>query len=235
MKHIRQLFVMAILMAGFLVPGMTGSVAAQDANLCEAANLANEGDKIQGYTVVYGSGGSGNQVVLGYGGAYLSGGSGNDVLCAWGGNNVLDGGSGNDVLIVMSGTGNELYGGSGNDTLIGIEGDVFDGGSGKNTLIANPAPTIFVTLELNTDYPTYCILHAALAHFEVGTDQMLIVQTRIDGDIDGVISEAGQTPGIIDGNGEAQFTLPYVKLADSPLEVRASFNGVASEWIPLEC
>jgi len=231
MKHIRQLFVLAILMAGFLVPGMTGSVAAQDANLCEAANLANEGDKIQGYTVVYGSGGSGSQIVLGYGDAYLSGGSGNDVLCAWGGGNVLDGGSGNDVLIVMSGTGNELYGGSGNDVLIGIEGDVFDGGSGKNTLIANPAPTIFVTLEPITNFTDFCTLHATLAHFEVGTDQMLIVQTRIDG----IISESGQTPAIIDGNGEAFVSLEFVGPKAPSMDVQASFNGVASEWIPLEC
>lgn len=92
---------------------------------------------MNGYTVVYGSGGSGSQIVPGYGVAYISGGSGSDVLCAWGGSNTLDGGAGHDALIVMSGFGNTLLGGSGSDTMNGIAGDVFNGGSGHNQVIQN--------------------------------------------------------------------------------------------------
>jgi len=134
-----------MVMAGFLMPGLAGTASAQDASWCEAAEGQPAGTPINGYTVVYGSGGSGSQIVLSDGSGYLSGGSGNDVLCAWGGNNVLDGGSGNDVLIVMSGTGNTLLGGSGNDTLIGMVGDHFDGGSGANSQGYSQTLTVGVT------------------------------------------------------------------------------------------
>jgi len=132
MNRFLRMVMFAMMIAGLIGPTMATTASAQDASLCDAADGVAAGTKIQGYTVVYGNGGSGSQIVLGYGSAYLSGGSGNDILCAWGGGNTLDGGSGNDVLIVMSGAGNTLLGGSGNDTLIGFVGDVFDGGTGRN-------------------------------------------------------------------------------------------------------
>lgn len=134
-KRLGRMFLLAIVMAGLSMPGLSGTVSAQDANLCERADGQLAGTPIDGYTVAYGSGGAGSQIVLGYGDTSLTGGSGNDVLCAWGGGNTLDGGSGNDVLIVMSGLDNALYGGSGNDILIGMVDDYFDGGSGRNEII----------------------------------------------------------------------------------------------------
>lgn len=101
--------------------------------MCRGSKYGRWGE-LYGYTVVEFTGGSGNQIVLGYGGATLSGGSGNDVLCGWGGGNTLDGGSGNDLLVVMDGADNALHGGSGNDVMIGYEDDVFDGGSGRNSI-----------------------------------------------------------------------------------------------------
>jgi Ca2+-binding RTX toxin-like protein len=148
----RPVLLVMLMMVSF-VPGSSIAVA-QDANLCDVARGANEGTVIDGYTVVYGSGGSGSQIVLGTGGDdVLSGGSGNDVLCAYGGYDVLNGGSGNDVLVNGPG-GGALNGGSGNDSLTGYEGDVFAGGSGRNseTVLQNgaisdpaPGPDIWIT------------------------------------------------------------------------------------------
>lgn len=77
-------------------------------------------------------GGPGSDVVVGTRGPdHLVGGSGNDVLCGLGGDDVLDGGSGNDYLDGGPGT-DTLKGGSGNDTL--VNGEVNDGGSGKDTI-----------------------------------------------------------------------------------------------------
>lgn len=71
-----------LLVEATFLPGMAIGASAQNGGLCGPADEAESGTKIQGYTVVYGTGGSGSQIVLGYGDASLSGGSGNDVLCA---------------------------------------------------------------------------------------------------------------------------------------------------------
>ena len=135
MKRFGRQVVLAMMTAALLVPAFGGPASAQNAvDLCDWATEVGAGATGYGYTVVNGSGGAGNQIVLSDGTGYLSGGSGNDVLCAWGGGNTLDGGSGNDVLIVMYGTGNTLLGGSGNDTMIGYQTDDFDGGSGRNSI-----------------------------------------------------------------------------------------------------
>lgn len=105
--------------------------------LCEIAKSQGPGTTVEGRKVVLGTGGSGHQIVLStdVGNMTLSGGSGDDLLCAWGGNNILDGGSGHDVLVVVEGANNTLIGGSGDDLMIGFEGDTFNGGTGKNTIV----------------------------------------------------------------------------------------------------
>jgi len=146
----------ALVMVGLFLPGMAGAEPGLS-GLCNRAHGAEAGTRIEGYTVVYGTGGSRNQIVLGYGGEYLSGGSGNDVLCAWNGGNMLDGGSGNDVLIVMSGYGNTLSGGSGNDTLIGYEGDILDGGSGSNEIVPMPDTRIRIDIVIGPVVDGLCL------------------------------------------------------------------------------
>jgi hypothetical protein len=148
-----------------------GPVAAQTGDPC--ANALN-GIAPPGYEIVYGNGGSGSQVVLGTEGAdSLEGGSGNDILCGFGGNDTLDGGAGSDYLDAGTGS-NALYGGAGNDTLIGVEGDVFDGGSGRNQIIANPAaltPCELTAADLGYD-------PAAFDNIVAGTDGSDILTGR---------------------------------------------------------
>lgn len=132
MRRLLPLMLFALLGSMFPAAGF-----AQTGDPCiDALAAANDGATWYGdYEIVWGSGGAGSQVVLGTDGHdVLSGGSGNDILCGFGGDDVLDGGSGNDYLDAGTGI-NQLYGGSGNDTLIGMEGNVFDGGSGSNEVI----------------------------------------------------------------------------------------------------
>lgn len=144
MKQLKMTIILAMLAFATFLPGSAMGVSAQGFDLCAGA-LENGEGAFAGYTVVYGSGGSGNQIVLGSldGNDYLSGGSGNDVLCAWGSGNTLDGGSGNDVLIAVDGVGNMLLGGSGNDTLMGYANNTFDGGSGRND-VATLSPVLWI-------------------------------------------------------------------------------------------
>ncbi len=105
---------------------------------------------------------SGSQVVVGTAGPdRLVGGSGNDVLCGLGGDDVLMGGSGHDYLDGGDGS-DELQGGSGNDVLDGgagfdrhfggsghdtlRNGEVNDGGSGRNEVAPAPAVDISSTM-----------------------------------------------------------------------------------------
>lgn len=150
MKRIGRMFVLALVMAAMLLPGFGEAVAAQDASLCDDALAVwqDDGTALGKYAIVEFTGGAGSQIVLGYGDATLSGGSGNDVLCAWGSGNILDGGSGNDLLVAREGPVNTFRGGSGNDTMIGVEGDSFDGGSGRNETIRHDSlPGIAFSLE----------------------------------------------------------------------------------------
>jgi Ca2+-binding RTX toxin-like protein len=78
-------------------------------------------------------GGAGNDSIFGgSGNDTLIGGTGNDRLEAGGGAQLLDGGSGNDYLKDFSSGQSTLSGGDGNDTLVGVQGDVFQGGDGKD-------------------------------------------------------------------------------------------------------
>jgi hypothetical protein len=148
MKRLLTLTILAGLL-GALLPA--AAVAAQSGDPC--ADALN-GIVPDGYTLVYApeSGWSGSQVIVGTDdGDYLDGSSGDDILCGFGGNDVLEAGSGNDYLDAGTGS-NELYAGSGNDTLIGIEGDVFDEGSGNDQVIANPAEPELTNCELIRSY-----------------------------------------------------------------------------------
>src|SRR5665811_2075294 len=99
MRRLLAFATLAMMLGTMLVPAQSAS--------------ARNGDLIPGYEVVYGRGGSGNQVVLGDDGDNdLRGGSGNDILCGFGGNDILRGNSGNDILV----DGETNKGGSGNDT-----------------------------------------------------------------------------------------------------------------------
>ena len=170
MSLVRRFGLVVMVLAGLVLPGLGGVAAAQDASWCDQVYGAEAGTRFEGYTVVYGSGGSGSQIVLGTDGDdYLSGGSGNDILCGFGGNDVLDGGSGNDILVGGSGL-DELYGGSGNDTLYGTEMDyVLDGGSGRNDVILG---AVSATL-----YITFNACHAlSLGVFVDGVDHGLAAQ-----------------------------------------------------------
>lgn len=134
-----------MVMAAMLLPRLSGTAAAKDASLCDAALEASVGGEVGRYDVVALIGSSGSAIVLGTDGDdYLSGGSGNDVLCGFGGYDILDGGSGNDLL-VNGESGGELYGGSGTDTMIGMVGHTFDGGFGSNQQIENQPMDIWVT------------------------------------------------------------------------------------------
>lgn len=157
MKRFGRLIALTVLTITLLVPGLSRSVSAQDADLCDAALEAGVGGTVGRYAVVALSGGSGSQIVLGTDGDdQLRGGSGNDVLCGFTGYDILDGGSGNDLLVNGEG-GGKLDGGSGNDTLIGYVGDLFDGGSGRNALevreieIPEPAQDLWLAYEENTN------------------------------------------------------------------------------------
>ena len=160
----RRLLTLAMLIAMLGTPVPLGtSAAAQGWDPCGDAL---EGIYPPGYAVVYAPnrGGSGSQIVLGTDGDdYLVGGSGNDILCGYGGNDVLDGGSGNDWLDAGTGS-NQLDGGSGNDTLIGMEGDGFNGGSGRNEIIANvpepePEPQGSIRIEYLEIQELGCLFH----------------------------------------------------------------------------
>lgn len=195
MKRIGRLVILAMMTAALLVPGFGGTASAQDANWCTEAAGMTAGSDLYGYTVVYGSGGAGSQIVLSDGSGYLSGGSGNDVLCAWGGGNTLDGGSGNDVLIVMRGAGNMLLGGSGNDTLIGYAEDMFDGGSGRNETLTSAIPfELWIEGDVDTGvveikatgFPAFVMveLHIALFSSSNATVDTRLFYTSVAIDID---------------------------------------------------
>ncbi len=139
------------------------SGAAQQAGVCDQAiaeagtGEGNFGD----YELIQApdKGRSGSQVVVGTAGPdRLLGGSGDDVLCGLDGDDVLQGGSGNDHLDGGDGS-DELHGGSGNDQLDGAggldrlfggsghdtlsNGEVNDGGSGRNQTVPSPtAPQV---------------------------------------------------------------------------------------------
>ena len=137
----------------------TTATTAQPGAVCEQAIAqAGTGEGTYGrYQLVQAPavGRSGSQVVVGTAGAdRLMGGSGNDVLCGLGGNDTLDAGSGNDHLdggdgddTLLAGSGNDdldgaagfdqLSGNSGNDIL--RNGEVNDGGSGRNQIDPPPA------------------------------------------------------------------------------------------------
>jgi hypothetical protein len=162
-----------------LLPGILAAqpAAAQSDGdaLCAAALTAAQANatSFQGYEIVYGSGGSGSQVVLGTeGDDILSGGSGNALLCGFGGNDVLHGGSGNDILVGGSGW-DQLYGESGGDTLYGEQGEVLDGGTGRNT-------TILVTYAPPTTCPDFASLARAESPTVAFTSEQECV-TYIDG------------------------------------------------------
>lgn len=132
-----------------LLPSGAAAQGQGDAICTEAIASAQSGTgAYAGYQLVFGSGGSGSQVVIGTeGNDVLEGGSGDDVLCGLGGDDVLRGGSGNDILV--GGPGNDrLEGGSSNDTLYGTEGERLDGGSGANQVmvIATPDPSVVITV-----------------------------------------------------------------------------------------
>jgi Ca2+-binding RTX toxin-like protein len=103
----------------------------------DTVNLYDSGDD-----TVYG--GSGNDGIHGgHGNSSLFGGAGNDYIYGGSGSDTLNGGTGNDHLesgggaqSLIGGAGNDflkdLSGGDGNDTIIGVQGDVFDGGAGKD-------------------------------------------------------------------------------------------------------
>ena len=113
------------------------------------------------------AGRSGSQVVVGTAGAdRLIGGSGNDVLCGLGGDDTLEAGSGNDHLdggdgddTLQAGSGNDdldgaagfdqLFGNSGNDVL--RNGEVNDGGSGRNQIDPPPLATTTQTFHYGPD------------------------------------------------------------------------------------
>ena len=143
----------------------TTATTAQPGAVCEQAIAqAGTGQGTYGrYQLVQAPavGRSGSQVVVGTAGAdRLMGGSGNDVLCGLGGNDTLDAGSGNDHLdggdgddTLLAGSGNDdldgaagfdqLSGNSGNDIL--RNGEVNDGGSGRNQI--NPPPAVATTTQ----------------------------------------------------------------------------------------
>lgn len=144
MKQFRSMVVLVVLFGALLSPGQAAVAQSDGDALCLQA--ASGG--VDGYAVVYGSGGSGSQVVLGTdGGETLSGGSGNDILCGFGGDDVLLGGSGNDILVGGPGQ-DELYGESGGDTLYGDTDDpVLSGGTGNNRVFeAQVGPAFTYTL-----------------------------------------------------------------------------------------
>lgn len=146
--YVRRIVVFTMLLASMVVPVLPMTASAQEQSLCEYAidSATNGYGDYADYRVVYVANGdragSGSQVVVGTeGDDVLDGGGGHDVLCGFGGNDILYGGSGNDYLDGGPGV-NQLYGGSGHDTLVGNEGDVFDGATGHNEIIARaPEPT----------------------------------------------------------------------------------------------
>src|SRR5665811_2206894 len=133
MKRLLTCNALMLLLGTMLVSAQTVS-AQSGPDICEAAR---NGEAIPGYEVVYGRGGSGNQVVLGDDGDNdLRGGSGNDILCGFGGDDVLRGNSGNDILV----DGETNKGGSGNDAEIqggSSQGGRSGGGGGVDTSACN--------------------------------------------------------------------------------------------------
>jgi Ca2+-binding RTX toxin-like protein len=90
--------------------------------------------------VSYIDGGGGNDTIIGSNGNDdIRGGNGNDLLVGGQGNDVLTGGAGND----------QLFGGDGNDTFIvsgsNDKSDVFDGGSGIDTLQVSGTGSLTLT------------------------------------------------------------------------------------------
>jgi len=208
MKRLKMTAVLAMLVAATFLPGAATGVAAQDANLCAGA-LANGEGPYAGYTVVYGSGGSGSQIVLGSldGNDYLSGGSGNDVLCAWGSGNTLDGGSGNDVLIAVDGEGNVLRGGSGNDTLMGYVNNTFDGGSGRNDIVPwEPVADPSITVTIGTTQQVYCVVWVELIDFPDGDYTVATYRNNIEIDTSELSSADGYGAGIVYSGDSNQVT-----------------------------
>jgi hypothetical protein len=166
--YLTALAMLATILAALALPAMPAS--AQGSDPCVDAQ---SGIVPAGYELVYApdQGGSRSQVVLGTSGAdVLGGGSGNDILCGLGGDDVLEGGSGDDRLDAGSGS-NELYGGSGYDILIGMQGDVFESGSGGGEIIANdPGPLVSsVTVTFRVADSSRCYADVSFDGFTPGT------------------------------------------------------------------
>jgi Ca2+-binding RTX toxin-like protein len=157
MKRWTTLAMLATILAALALPAMPASAQGGDPCLDAQSGIVPDG-----YELVYApnQGGSGSQVILGTDGPdVLEGGSGDDILCGLGGYDVLYGGSGNDYLDAGAGY-HELYGGSGHDTLIGVQGGVFDDGSGGGEIIENdPGPLVVsVTISLRSDGGDRCFV-----------------------------------------------------------------------------
>ncbi|MEY9278893.1 calcium-binding protein [Bradyrhizobium yuanmingense] len=120
--------------------------------------------------------GSGNDVIRGgHGNSSLFGGTGNDSIYGGTGNDTLNGGTGNDYLqagtgaqLLVGGAGNDvlkddsglttLSGGQGNDTLVGVQGDYFQGGEGRDEFwLDGGAPGASSTLQGGSGDDTFHI------------------------------------------------------------------------------
>jgi|GEM_PF-1956472 len=239
MKYFGRVVTMAMLAVATMIPGLAGPASAQSeaTDLCSQARASGAGSVINGYPVVWLTGGSGDQIVLGpdEGGATLSGGSGNDLLCAWGGNNILDGGSGNDVLIARGG-GNMFLGGSGNDTMIGLDTDGFNGGSGRNT--SGLLPPITIDMEFQPGVPEtqywYCRLTATVNNLD--PTRVYTLEFLIAPKLSGV--ETSYDIRKI-GAGITSYTYaPLInmsKFEEEGLVVQVVVGEVATGWVTIPC
>lgn len=138
------------------------------------------------------------------------------MLCAWGSDNILDGGSGNDLLVAQEGPVNTFLGGSGNDTMIGIAGDSFNGGSGRNEPIArDPAPELnpVITLFFSPYVPGLCDVGVELTGFAPNTAYDIAFE---DSHLD--------SPVTTDGNGNR--TLGQLHSFGNGLQTRAWIVGM---------
>lgn len=237
MKYLGRLFVMVMLAAAMVIPGLAGTASAQSGatDLCDEARMAGSGSVVAGLPIVWLTGGSGNQIVLGpdEGGAWLSGGSGNDVLCAWGSGNTLDGGSGNDVLVAPDG-GNAFLGGSGNDTMIGVEGDDYNGGSGRNTieLLLPIISNITIDVSFTAVQPTvsYCRATATVENLDPTLTYTLSFSARLDGANPSVLATIDIGPGI-----DRRVYTPRVDLLKNSNDVQFTVGTVTSDWVTVAC
>jgi len=222
MKRFRYLVMLAMLTGAMLLPAGMMQASAQGADLCAGALAQGDGEYM-GYEVVSLTGGSGGQIVLGSteGGSSLSGGSGNDVLCAWGSGNTLDGGSGNDLLVAPDG-GNVFLGGSGNDTMIGVVGDVFDGGSGRNETVATEpvGPVIALTFS----WTGGCNIGVELTGFSANTTYTVTIRNEygpsylsVTTDDSGHATQAWSRAGTSGGLNQAEVE---------------GVDGAITEWLP---